>query len=169
MQSYWLEPEVVTTLSGYDRSEQQLVRYEEVPKVLRDAIVATEDHRFFSHHGVNVFSILRAALADLRGHAHLQGGSTLTMQLARNLFLTPRRTMARKVEEICLALLLETRLNKKQIFELYANRVYLGRQGSFGIFGFGDAAQAYFQKDVSELKPAQPAGGRLPGGPDPWA
>ena len=68
------------------------MRYEEVPKVLRDAIVATEDHRFFSHHGVNVFSILRAALADLRGHAHLQGGSTLTMQLARNLFLTPRRT-----------------------------------------------------------------------------
>jgi penicillin-binding protein 1B len=133
LQSYWLEPEVLTTMSGYARSEQHLVRYPEVPKVLLDAIIATEDHRFFSHHGVDVFSILRAAVADLRGHAHLQGGSTLTMQLARNLFLTPRRTMARKVDEICLALLLETRLNKQEILELYANRVYLGRQGNFGI------------------------------------
>ena len=151
LQSYWLEPEVLTTLGGYARSEQHLVRYPEVPNVLLDAVIATEDHRFFSHHGVNVFSILRAAIADLRGHSPLQGGSTLTMQLARNLFLTPRRTIARKVEEICLALLLEIRLNKKQIFELYANRVYLGRQGNFGIFGFGDAAQAYFRKDVGQL------------------
>jgi penicillin-binding protein 1B len=151
LESYWLEPEVITVLRGYARSEQHLLRFEEVPKVLLDAVIATEDHRFFSHPGVNVFSIIRAALADLRGHPQLQGGSTLTMQLARNLFLTPRRTIARKVEEICLALFLETRLNKKQIFQLYANRVYLGRQGNFGIFGFGDAAQAYFHKDVSQL------------------
>jgi penicillin-binding protein 1B len=151
LQSYWLEPEVLTTLSGYARFEQHFVRFPEVPKVLVDAVIATEDHRFFSHHGVNVFSILRAAIADLRGHAHLQGGSTLTMQLARNLFLTPRRTIRRKVEEIGLALFLETRLNKQRIFELYANRVYLGQQGNFGIFGFGDAAQAYFHKDVSKL------------------
>jgi penicillin-binding protein 1B len=152
LESYWLEPEVITTLSGYARSEQHLERYDEVPEVLLDAVLAAEDHRFFSHHGVNVFSIVRAALADLRGHAQLQGGSTLTMQLARNLFLTPRRTLARKVEEIGLALFLEARLNKKRIFELYANRVYLGQQGNFGIFGFGDAAQAYFHKDVSKLE-----------------
>jgi penicillin-binding protein 1B len=151
LQSYWLEPEVITTMSGYARSEQQLVRYHEVPKVLLDAVIATEDHRFFSHHGVNAFRIVRAALADLRGDGRLQGGSTLTMQLARNLFLTPRRTADRKAEEICLALFLEARLNKKQIFELYANRVYLGQQGNFGISGFGDAAQAYFHKDIGKL------------------
>jgi penicillin-binding protein 1B len=151
LQSYWLEPGVITTLSGYARSEQQLVRYQDVPKVLRDAVIATEDHRFFSHHGVNPVRIVRAAIADLRGHGPLQGGSTLTMQLARNLFLTPRRTIDRKVEEICLAEFLEMRLSKEQIFELYANRVYLGQQGNFAIFGFGDAAHAYFNKDVSKL------------------
>ena len=151
LQSYWLEPGVITTLSGYARSEQQLVRYQDVPKVLRDAVIATEDHRFFSHHGVNPVRIVRAAIADLRGHGPLQGGSTLTMQLARNLFLTPRRTIDRKVEEICLAEFLEMRLSKEQIFELYANRVYLGQQGNFAIFGFGDAATAYFNKDVRKL------------------
>ena len=149
--SYGLEPEVITTLSGYARSEQQLVRYQDVPKVLLDAVIATEDHRFFSHHGVNAVRLVKAALADLRRDGRLQGGSTLTMQLARNLFLTPRRTLGRKAEEICLALFLETRLSKQKIFELYANRVYLGQQGNFGIFGFGDAAQAYFGKDVSRL------------------
>jgi penicillin-binding protein 1B len=151
LESYWLEPEVITTLSGYARSEQHLVRYQDVPKVLLDAVIATEDHRFFSHHGVNFVRLVRAALADLHPGRQLQGGSTLTMQLARDLFLTRRRTIPRKMEEIGLALFLETRLNKQQIFELYANRVYLGQEGNFGIFGFRDAAQAYFHKDIGKL------------------
>jgi len=149
--SYWLEPEVIATLSGYARSEQRLVRYQDIPKVLLDAVIATEDHRFFSHHGVNFVRLLRAARADLHPGAQLQGGSTITMQLARDLFLTRRRTISRKVEEICLALFLEGRLDKGQIFELYANRVYLGQEGNFGIFGFSDAAQAYFHKDLGKL------------------
>ncbi len=151
LQSYWLEPEVMTTLSGYARSEQHLVRFQDMPKVLVDAVIATEDHRFFSHHGVNPIRMVEAAIDDLRGSGPLQGGSTLTMQLARNLFLTPRRTFDRKVEEVCLAEFLEMRLSKQQIFELYANRVYLGQQGNFGIFGLGDAAQAYFHKGVGKL------------------
>ena len=151
LQSYWLEPEVMTTLSGYARSEQHLVRFRDMPKVLVDAVIATEDHRFFSHHGVNPVRMVEAAIADLRGNGPLQGGSTLTMQLARNLFLTPRRTFDRKVEEVCLAEFLEMRLSKKQIFELYANRVYLGQHVNFGIFGLGDAAEAYFHKDVGKL------------------
>lgn len=150
-EDYWLEPEVMTTLSGFARSEEHLVRYRDVPKVLLDAVIATEDHRFFSHHGVNFVRLYRAAVADLHSGAELQGGSTLTMQLARGLFLTRRRTIPRKVEEIGLALFLESRLKKQQIFELYANRVYLGQQGDFGIFGFSDAAQAYFHKDLSKL------------------
>ena len=150
-ESYWLEPEVITALSGFSRSEQHLVRYQDIPPVLLDAVIAAEDHRFFSHHGVNLVRIVRAARADLRADKRLQGGSTLTMQLARNLFLSPRRTIRRKLEEIGLALFLETRLSKQQIFELYANRVYLGQQGNFAIFGLGDAAQAYFHKDLGQV------------------
>ncbi|HLY60498.1 MAG TPA: PBP1A family penicillin-binding protein [Terriglobia bacterium] len=151
LQDYRLEPEVMTTLSGYSRSEQHLLHYADMPKDLVDAVIAVEDHDFFSHHGVNPVRLAGAALADIRGAGTLQGGSTLTMQLARNLFLTPRRTFSRKVEEIFLAELLEHRLSKQQIFELYANRIYLGQQGNFGIFGFSDAAQAYFNKDLSKL------------------
>jgi penicillin-binding protein 1B len=150
LQSYLLEPEIITTLSGFARSEH-LVRFQDIPPVLLNAVIATEDHRFFSHHGVNLVRLLRAARIDIKSDGKVQGGSTLTMQLARNLFLTPRRTFSRKLQEIGLALFLETRLSKKQIFELYANRVYIGQQGNFGIFGFGDAAQAYFNKDISKL------------------
>lgn len=151
LQSYWLEPEIITSLSRFARWEQHLVRYQDVPPVLLHAVLAAEDHRFFSHRGINLVRLLGAAYIDVRSHGRAQGGSTLTMQLARNLFLSPRRTFHRKLQEIGLALFLETRLSKPQIFELYANRVYLGQQGNFGIFGFGDASQAYFQKDVTRL------------------
>lgn len=149
--SYWLEPEIMTTLFDQTRSKRRLVRYQDLPKVAVDAVLATEDHRFFSHHGVNFYRILAAAIADIRAEERIQGGSTLTMQLARNFFLTPRRTIRRKVAEIFLALLLEQRLSKEQIFELYANQIYLGQRGSFSIYGFGEAAGAYFNKDVSSL------------------
>ena len=87
--NYWLESEVITSLSGFSRSEQHLVHYQEVPKVLLNAVLAAEDHRFFSHNGVNWVRMLRAARIDLQADKRLQGGSTLTMQLARNLFLRP--------------------------------------------------------------------------------
>src|SRR2546428_13298150 len=90
-------------------------------------------------------------MAELRAEERIQGGSTLTMQLARNFFLTPRRTIRRKVAEIFLALLLEQKLTKELIFELYSNQVYLGQRGSFSIYGFGEAAGSYFNKDVSSL------------------
>jgi len=151
LDSYWLEPEVITTLFDINRSKRRLVRYQDLAKVEVDAVLATEDHRFFSHHGVNFYRILAAAIADLRAEERVQGGSTLTMQLARNFFLTPRRTFRRKLAEIFLALLLEQRLTKEQIFELYANQIYLGQRGSFSIYGFGEAASAYFNKDVSSL------------------
>jgi penicillin-binding protein 1B len=151
LQSYYLEPEVITTLFDNTRSKRRLVRYQDLPKVVVDAVVAAEDHRFFSHHGVNVLRILGAAAADIRAEEKVQGGSTLTMQLARGFFLTPERTWRRKLEEIFLALLLEQRLGKEQIFELYANQIYLGQRGSFSIYGLGEAANAYFNKDVASL------------------
>jgi penicillin-binding protein 1B len=151
LQSYDLEPEVITTLFDNTRSKRRLVRYQDLPKVLVDAVLAAEDHRFFSHHGVNIFRILGAAVADIRAEEKVQGGSTLTMQLARGFFLTPQRAWRRKLEEIFLALLLEQRLTKEQILELYANQIYLGQRGSFSIYGFGEAANAYFNKDVASL------------------
>jgi penicillin-binding protein 1B len=151
LDSYELEPEVITTLFDRSRSKRRLVRYEDLPKVLINAILATEDHRFFSHSGVNIYRILVATLSGIRGEDHIRGTSTLTMQLARNFFLSSERTLRRKAIEIFIALLMEQRLTKEQIFELYANQIYLGQRGSFSIYGVGEGANAYFDKDVSSL------------------
>ena len=151
LKTYWLEPEPITTLFGASRAKRRLVRYQDLPKALVDAILATEDHRFYSHHGVDSLRIVAAAIADFRSDKRLQGGSTLTMQLARNLFLTPRRTIRRKMAEVFFAMILEHRLTKDQILVLYANQVYLGQRDSFSIYGFGEAASVYFNKDVSAL------------------
>lgn len=151
LKTYWLEPEPITTLFGARRAKRRLVRYQDLPKALVDAILATEDHRFYSHHGVDSLRIVAAAIADLRSDKRLQGGSTLTMQLARNLFLTPRRTIRRKIAEALFAMILEHRLTKEQILVLYANQVYLGQRDSFSIYGFGEAASVYFNKDLSDL------------------
>lgn len=157
--SYKLEPEVITTLFDDSRSKRRLVRYQDLPKTVIDAVVAAEDHSFFSHHGVNLYRIFASGVHDFfRTDEVMQGGSTLTMQLARNIFgLTPQRKFGRKITEIFLALLLEQRLNKEQIFELYANQIYLGQRGSFSIYGFGEAASAYFNKDVGSLTAAEAA------------
>jgi penicillin-binding protein 1B len=157
--SYKLEPQVITTLFDTSRSKRRLVRYQDLPKTVVDAVVAAEDHSFFSHHGVNFYRIMASALHDFfRKEEIVQGGSTLTMQLARNIFgLSPQRRYGRKINEVFLALLLEQRLNKEQIFELYANQIYLGQRGSFSIYGFGEAASAYFNKDVGSLNAAEAA------------
>jgi penicillin-binding protein 1B len=151
LESYQLEPELITTLFDNNRSKRRLVRYQDLPKVLVDALVAAEDHRFFSHHGVDILRIPGAALADIRADRNVQGSSTLTMQLARGFFLTPARIWRRKFEETFLALLLEQRLTKEQILELYANQIYVGQRGSFSIYGLGEGANTYFNKDVSSL------------------
>ena len=146
-----LEPEAITTLFDQSRTKQRLVRYADLPPDLVNAVLAAEDHRFFSHHGVSLWRMFGAAVADIRADDRAQGGSTLTMQLARNFFLTRRRTFRRKAEEVFLALLLEQRLSKQEIFELYANQIYLGQRGSFSINGLGEAADVYFGKDVKSL------------------
>lgn len=148
---YFLEPEPITTLFDQSRTKRRLVRYQDLPPVLVNAVLAAEDRRFTSHHGVNFYRIFDAAFKDIRSDERLQGGSTLTMQLARNFFLTPQRTVRRKLEEMFLAMVLEQRLSKDQIFELYANEVYLGQRGSFSIDGFAAASIAYFNKEVKNL------------------
>ena len=149
---YELEPQLVTALfEGEGRSKRRLVQYSDIPKVLVEAVTAIEDRRFFSHSGVNYFRLAQAAWIDFRSHQHQQGASTITMQLARGFFLTPEKTVKRKIIEMMIASELESKLSKQQIFEMYANQVDMGQRGSFTITGFGQAAQAYFGKDIKNL------------------
>ena len=146
-----IEPELITNLFDTAREKRRVVRMDQLPKVLVDSVLAAEDKRFFEHPGFDPVRILGAAWADLRHHSALQGASTLTMQLARSFFFSTERTWKRKVAETLVALELEQRFSKQQLFELYANEIYLGNRGSFAIRGFGEGAQAYFAKDVHDL------------------
>jgi penicillin-binding protein 1B len=142
---------LVTNLSGAARSKRRLVEFKDIPKVLVDAVTAGEDQSFFSHHGLDPIRIAGAFVSNLHETHRLQGGSTITQQLARNFFLTAEPTWRRKTSEAFLALILELRLTKEQIFTMYANEVYLGQRGSFAIHGFSEGSAAQFGKDLSEL------------------
>lgn len=148
---YWLEPELITNLFNRNREKRRPVRFQDIPKVLVDAVIAAEDKRFFQHSGFDPFRIVKAAYVDLKERRMEQGASTLSMQLARSLWLDTRKTWRRKAAEVLITLHLEQKLTKEQIFEYYANHVDLGRRGSFAIRGFGEAARAYFGKDLHEL------------------
>ncbi len=150
--SYELEPQLVTALfEGQDRSKRELITFEDIPKVMVDAVLAIEDRRFFQHGGVNYFRLMEAAAADLRAGRHGQGGSTITMQLSRGFFLSPEKTVKRKIVEMLIALELEQKFSKQRIFQMYANQVYMGQRGSFTIAGFAEASHAYFNKDIKNI------------------
>ena len=152
LDGYELEPQLVTALfEGEQRTKRQLVSFNELPKVMVNAVVAIEDRRFFQHSGVNYYRLMEAAVVDLREHGRQQGGSTITMQISRGFFLTPEKKIKRKLTEMLIAIELEQKFTKQQIFELYANQVYMGQRGSYSINGFGEAARAYFNKDVRNL------------------
>lgn len=152
-----LEPELITNLFDESREKRRLVRYEELPDHLVKAVLAIEDRRFFSHPGLDPFRIAGAALRNFRADSYVQGGSTITQQLCKNFFLTPERTVKRKLQEALLAFVLERRAQKKDILELYLNEIYLGQEGSFSINGVGEAARMYFHKDVGNLTLAESA------------
>ena len=152
METAEIEPELITNLFDSAREKRRFVRYNDLPPVLVHAILSAEDKRFFEHGGFDFIRIAGAGWADLRHTSnHFQGASTITMQVARTFFFTNERTWRRKVAEAMVALELEQRYTKQQIFELYANEVYLGNRGSFGIRGFSQAAVAYFGKDLRDL------------------
>ena len=129
------------------------VRYEQLPKTLIQAFLATEDDRFFRHHGVDWQGILRAALANLKAGGIRQGASTITMQVARDMFLSPRRDMKRKMSEIYISLLMEAEFSKEEIFSLYVNKIFLGQRA----YGVGAAAEVYFGKTLDQLSLAEMA------------
>jgi penicillin-binding protein 1B len=148
---YLLEPEMITNLSGGKREKRRLVRFADIPKVLIDAVVSTEDKRFFQHAGFDPLRILKSAYTDVRKRRTAEGASTLSMQVARMFWLTQEKTWKRKAAEVLITLQLEQKLSKEQIFEYYANQVPLGWRGSFALHGFGEAARAFFGKDITQL------------------
>src|SRR6202165_5051490 len=129
------------------------VRYEQIPKKLIQAFLATEDDRFFRHHGVDWQGILRAAVANHKAGDIRQGASTITMQVARDMFLTPRRDIKRKMSEIYISLLMEAEFTKEEIFSLYVNKIFLGQRA----YGVGAAAEVYFGKGLDQLTVAEMA------------
>lgn len=146
-----------TTTDLYDRKgriigsfaleRREVVNYDDFAPVLRQAVISIEDKNFESHWGVNMFRVMGAVWHDLRSHGRAQGASTLTMQLARNLFLSPERTAARKIQEAYLAIQIERAFTKQQIFTLYGNQIYLGH----GMYGFEAASEFYFSKHAKDL------------------
>lgn len=152
LDGYELEPQLVTALfEGEQRTKRQLVRFEDLPKVMVDSVIAIEDRRFFQHSGVNYFRLAQAALIDLKEGGKKQGASTLTMQISRGFFLSPEKKLKRKLVEMLIAIELEQKFTKQQIFELYANQIYMGQRGSFSVNGLGEAARVYFGKDIKSV------------------
>jgi penicillin-binding protein 1B len=152
-----LEPPLLRTVAGRAGEDRVPVPLDQVPDDLQSAVLAVEDQRFYAHHGIDLIRIAGAAVANVRAGRLSQGGSTITQQLVKNRFLTPKRTLVRKVRELVMAVVLEARYSKETIFEAYLNEIYFGQQGRLAIHGVGRAAQFYFGADVSTLDLSQSA------------
>ncbi len=151
-----LEPELISSVTGRERAKRKVIGFNDLPGHFVNAITVTEDRSFFEHYGVNFRGIIRAFLrrydnSDPNSPIARQGGSSITQQLVKNLLLSAERSWSRKIAEAYMSIILETRLTKEQIFALYCNQVYLGQHAGFSVHGFGEAADAYFNKDVINL------------------
>jgi penicillin-binding protein 1B len=151
-----VEPERLGAVFGEEYEDRTLVRLKDAPRSLLDAILVTEDRDFHRHSGVSIKRTFGAVFATLKGGA-VQGGSTLTQQLVKNLYLTPERTLRRKAAEAAIAILLDARYSKDEILEAYLNEIYLGQRGSIAIKGVGEASRFYFGKQVGDLDLAESA------------
>ncbi|MEY3694781.1 MAG: hypothetical protein RL083_606, partial [Pseudomonadota bacterium] len=139
-------------IGEFGEERRSLVRYKDIPKVMKQAVLAIEDDRFYEHHGVDYWGILRAAVHNALG-GRRQGASTITQQVARNFFLSSEQTIKRKLYEVLLAWKIEKTLTKDQILELYMNQIYLGQRA----YGFASAAQIYFGKKLGDISVAEAA------------
>jgi penicillin-binding protein 1B len=156
--AYQLEPQLITALSeDKGRTKRRIVTYEEIPPQLVQAVTAIEDRRFFEHGGINYARTIECAVHDLLAGRRDCGGSTLTQQLAKNFFLTPDKTISRKIAELMITFQLESRFSKPQIFAMYANEMNLVHRGSYEINGVAEASQTLFGKDLRQLDLAQVA------------
>lgn len=155
--NYQIEAEMLSGRSETKRGKNHVLKFEEIPDNLRNAIMAAEDQRFFDHYGIDPRGIARAAVANITGGEIRQGGSTITQQLVKNTFLTPERSFSRKFAEAFLAVALENKMSKHDIFAVYCNEIYLGQYGASGVHGVEQAARAYFDKELKDLSLAEAA------------
>lgn len=140
-------------IAEFFRERREIVSLSDIPLSLREAFIALEDQNFYQHHGIDIKRIFKAVWIDLITWSRSQGASTITQQLARSLFLTPKKTISRKIKEIILAIQIEKRYSKDEILRMYLNQIYFGQ----GVYGVGEAASFYFGKKVSELNLAESA------------
>ncbi|HTG91500.1 MAG TPA: PBP1A family penicillin-binding protein, partial [Pyrinomonadaceae bacterium] len=157
--SYALEPELLTEDTANKLGERKTLTFEEIPQVMIQAILAIEDRRFFQHSGLDFRGIGRAAIDHFKSGSgrYRQGGSTITQQLVKNTYLSSEKTLRRKYNEALIALALENRLSKQDIFSLYCNEVYLGQRAGVGVRGVAQAAKVYFGKDLKDVSLAEAA------------
>ncbi|MHB8257543.1 MAG: penicillin-binding protein 1B [Acidiferrobacterales bacterium] len=151
-----LNPVLIGRIYPADRSDRQLITLSEAPPDLVNGLISVEDRSFYTNYGIDPRGMARALWTMLRGGG-VQGGSTLTQQLVKNLFLGPQRTLTRKFSEVIMALLLNLHYTKQQILEAYLNEVYLGQEGNHAIRGFGEASKFYFDEPLSQIDLAQSA------------
>ncbi len=146
-----LEPELLTSVLSEELENRSPVTLAQVPQHLQDAVVVTEDVRFWRHPGVDPFGIVRAGFRNMKAGGVSEGASTLTQQLVKNYFLSSERTYKRKIIEAFMAVILDARYSKREILEAYLNDIYLGRNRSISILGVGEASRFYFGKPIAEI------------------
>jgi penicillin-binding protein 1B len=147
-----LEPVQIARIGNDSKQDREFVPFDKFPRILKETLLVVEDRNFYEHHGVSVFSILRALYINIKAGRTVQGGSTLTQQLAKNIYLTRERSLVRKINEAFIALILDYRYSKDEILEAYLNEVYLGQSYNQGVHGMGLASEFYFAKPVDELE-----------------
>ena len=152
-----LDPVLIGGIYPKQGEDRLLVRLDEVPETFRNALLAVEDQKFYSHWGFSIVGIVRSAINNLLSGSVVAGGSTITQQLVKNYYLTSERTLVRKLTEVVMAILLDLHYEKDQILESYINEVYLGQDGPRAVHGFGLAAQHYFGKPLQQLEPHEQA------------
>ncbi len=150
-----LDPARIGSFHSQIHEDRVVIESTEIPELLREGLIAVEDRAFYSHHGVSPLAIGRALIANLSAGKTVQGGSTLTQQLVKNLFLDRSRTLTRKINEALMALLLDFHYSKDEIMTAYINEVFLGQDGGRAIHGFGLASHFYFQRELGDLSAAQ--------------
>ena len=150
-----LEPQLIDHLVAAQQEDRELVQLQQVPELFKDALLLVEDREFYHHHGVSPLSVIRALWVNLVAGRTVQGGSTLTQQLAKNMFLSSDRTLWRKANEALIALVLDYRFNKDQILEAYLNEVFVGQNYANAVHGVGLGSRFYFGKPLTELQPAE--------------
>src|SRR5436190_7462414 len=157
IETFTLEPEALSNDLSSKSGKRELLNYSDLPPVLIHAILSIEDRRFFEHSGVDISGLSRAFLRNAGEERLGQGGSTITQQLVKNTYLTPEKTFRRKYAEAMLAISLERRLSKEDIFALYCNEVYLGQRGGVSVRGVKEAADVFFGRELKDLTLAQAA------------